>query len=87
MEIDKTKYIGKTLAEVKKLHKVVRVVSAGPVSFFGTADYRKDRLNVRLSEENLKFGIETFTIGEETFDEPTVEGEMDDGIVVDCHFG
>lgn len=87
MEIDKSQYVGKTLTEVKKLHKNVRVTSAGPVSFYGTADYRLDRLNVKLSEENLKFGTETFKIGPETFTTPTVEGEMDEGIVVDCYFG
>lgn len=88
MKKDVTKFIGKTLKEVKKIYPDVRVAAAGNVQFALTCDWVENRLNVVLGKENLQFGSQTATIGNETIVFETVdEDTLDNGIVISAHFG
>ncbi len=81
------RFIGKTYAEVRKMHEDVRVVQAGEVSFHGTCDYQPTRLNIKLGPENITVVAKSVDIGGESFPYKEVEGSMDAGIVVSASWG
>jgi len=75
-------FIGKTLKEVKEVWSNIRVMRAGPVGFYGTADYRPNRLNVELGSENLTFTKKVMKIGDEDFEIEEVDAStLDNGII------
>lgn len=83
MSKDTTQFVGMRLREVKSLVPLVRVTQAGKVRFTGTADYKKDRLNVVLGAENLEFT----KVQRDDMVVEKVVGSMDEGIVCSARWG
>jgi hypothetical protein len=84
---DTSRFIGMTLAQVKQEISWVRVYQAGKVRMVLTRDFRPDRLNVKLSEDSLSFKEETRIHNGVEYKYIVVDGSMDNGVIVEAHFG